>query len=511
MTSSPSMRCLLPCVGVLAFLLVGMAPASEPFFLPNHDPKPAGQKWLPVENLSDEFDGSALDHSKWQDEPVGNGWNWYGRAPGLFRAENVQLKDGKMCVTVSKLDAPVVRDGKTFTHQGAIVRSLHPGQPGWYFECRMKANATIMSSTFWLMPKPGHGKRLELDIQECVGLTTDKTEPWARKWDQIFHSNLIQHKSRSTPEKVQLQDSVPTETKNWERYYVYGAWWKSPEEVRFYLDGKYVYSIKPKVAWDVPAFIQMAIETYDWNPVPEDGGLVESGTWEQRTTQYDWVRTWKLADEANAPTEVLPTRESSAVRREGTDALSGLASPDPTIRSKAPAIKRPNVILIVTDDQGYGDMSCHGNPWLQTPNLDRLYAESVRLEDYHVEPVCTPTRASLMTGRYASRVGAWTVTQGRQLLRPDEVTMADVFSDSGYRTGMFGKWHLGDPWPYAPRFRGFQTVVRHLAGGIDEIGNPIGNDFFDDTYFRNGLPEKIDGYCTDVFFAECQRFITREV
>ena len=175
-----------------------------------------------------------------------------------------------------------------------------------------------------------------------------------------------------------------------------------------------------------------------------------------------------------------------------------------------PFFLRPNVILIVTDDQGYGDMSCHGNPWLQTPNLDRLYAESVRLEDYHVEPVCTPTRASLMTGQYASRVGAWTVTQGRQLLKPGEVTMADVFSDSGYRTGMFGKWHLGDPWPYAPRFRGFQTVVRHLAGGIDEIGNPIGNDFFDDTYFRNGLPEKIDGYCTDVFFAECQRFITQK-
>ena len=313
------MRCLLPCVALLAFPLVGMAPASEPFFLPHQDPKPAGQKWVLVENMSDEFDGSALDRSKWQDEPVGNGWNWYGRAPGLFRAENVQLKDGKMCVTVSKLDAPVVRGGKTFTHQGAIVRSLHPGQPGWYFECRMKANATIMSSTFWLMPKPGHGKRLELDIQECVGLTTDKTEPWARKWDQIFHSNLIQHKSRSTPEKVQLQNSVPTETKNWERYYVYGAWWKSPEEVRFYLDGKYVYSIKPKVAWDVPAFIQMAIETYDWNPVPEDGGLVETGTWEQRTTQYDWVRTWELADKAVAPSEASPREESSAVRGEGAD------------------------------------------------------------------------------------------------------------------------------------------------------------------------------------------------
>lgn len=171
------------------------------------------------------------------------------------------------------------------------------------------------------------------------------------------------------------------------------------------------------------------------------------------------------------------------------------------------AATRPNVILIVTDDQGYGDMSCHGNPWLQTPNLDRLFTEGVRLENYHVDPVCTPTRAALMTGRYSSRVGAWTVTEGRQLLHSDEVTMGQVFSESGYRTAMFGKWHLGDAWPYAPRFRGFDEVVRHLAGGIDEIGNPVGNDYFDDSYYRNGVPEKIDGYCTNVFFAECQRFI----
>ena len=169
---------------------------------------------------------------------------------------------------------------------------------------------------------------------------------------------------------------------------------------------------------------------------------------------------------------------------------------------------KPNVILIVTDDQGYGDMSCHGNPWLKTPNLDRLCAEGVSLENYHVDPVCTPTRAALMTGRYSTRVGAWDVIQGRQLLASDERTMADAFADSGYRTGMFGKWHLGDTWPYAPRFRGFQDVVRHLAGGIDEIGNPMGNDYFDDTYYRNGVAEKIDGYCTDVFFAECQRFVT---
>ncbi len=169
--------------------------------------------------------------------------------------------------------------------------------------------------------------------------------------------------------------------------------------------------------------------------------------------------------------------------------------------------KQPNVIVIMTDDQGYGDMACHGNPWLKTPNLDRLAAESIQLEDYHVDPVCTPTRAALMTGRYSSRVGAWTVTEGRQLLNSDEVTMADVFAASGYRTGMFGKWHLGDSWPYAPGARGFQEVVCHQAGGVDEIGNPAGNDFFDDTYYHNGQPKKFRGYCTDVFFREAMRFI----
>lgn len=172
------------------------------------------------------------------------------------------------------------------------------------------------------------------------------------------------------------------------------------------------------------------------------------------------------------------------------------------------AADRPNAILIVTDDQGYGDMACHGNPWLKTPNLDRMHDESVRLEDYHVDPVCTPSRAALMTGRYSVRIGAWAVTEGRQLLNPAETTMAQVFAASGYRTGMFGKWHLGDTFPYAPRFRGFQDVVCHRAGGIDEIGNPKGNDFFDDTLYRNGRPERFKGYCTDIFFNETIRFIT---
>ncbi len=267
---------------------------AQPFFVPGEDPGPASQIWVEVENMSDEFDGTSLDLSKWQSEPTGNGWGWDGRPPALFKASNVVVQDGMMQVTVGKLVQPVMKGNKAFTHQGAIVRSLNPGQVGWYFECRMKANKTVMSSTFWLMTKKDTTKKLELDIQECVGRTTDRTEGWGRDWDQIFHSNAIHRTNRFNSQKVQLQAHLKTETKNSERFYVYGAWWKSPEEIQFYLDGKYAYSIRPEIAWDVPAYIQMAIETYDWNPIPDDGGLVEHGTREERTTQYDWVRIWKL-------------------------------------------------------------------------------------------------------------------------------------------------------------------------------------------------------------------------
>ncbi|MGA4644167.1 hypothetical protein ACPDIX_06795 [Limisphaera sp. 4302-co] len=116
-----------------------------------------------------------------------------GGAPtaGLFRAANVRSRNGMMQVTVGRLEQPVVRNGRLSTHQGAIVRSLHPGRPGWHFECRTRADAIVMSSTLWLMTPPGSARRLELDIRECVGRTTEQTARWARHWDRIFHSNLI--------------------------------------------------------------------------------------------------------------------------------------------------------------------------------------------------------------------------------------------------------------------------------------------------------------------------------
>ncbi|MFW6164406.1 MAG: arylsulfatase, partial [Planctomycetota bacterium] len=156
---------------------------------------------------------------------------------------------------------------------------------------------------------------------------------------------------------------------------------------------------------------------------------------------------------------------------------------------------------------GYGDLACHGNPVIETPQLDRLYAQSTRLANFHVDPLCSPTRAALMTGRYSMRAGVWATTIGRSLLDRRETTVADVFKASGYRTGMFGKWHLGDNYPYRPQDRGFDTVLCHGGGGVGQAPDFWGNDYFDDTYFRNGEPEKCEGYCTDVFFDAAIRFI----
>jgi len=167
----------------------------------------------------------------------------------------------------------------------------------------------------------------------------------------------------------------------------------------------------------------------------------------------------------------------------------------------------PNVILVMTDDQGYGDLSCHGNPDFKTPNLDRLHGESVRFTDFHVDPTCAPTRAALITGRYSLSTGVWHTIAGRSFLHPEEVTIANVLKGGGYTTGMFGKWHLGDNYPCRPHDRGFDTAVYHGGGGVGQTPDLWGNDYFDDRYNHNGKPTQYQGYCTDVFFGEAMKFM----
>jgi len=170
-------------------------------------------------------------------------------------------------------------------------------------------------------------------------------------------------------------------------------------------------------------------------------------------------------------------------------------------------VEQPNVILVITDDQGYGDIACHGNGVIKTPSLDKLWSQSARLTNYHVAPTCSPTRCALMTGHYGNSTGVWHTTMGRSLLRKDELTIGDVFRGSGYRTAMFGKWHLGDNYPYRPRHRGFDHVVCHGGGGVGQTPDHWGNDYFDDTYSHNGKLKKHKGYCTDIWFDEAMKFI----
>lgn len=176
------------------------------------------------------------------------------------------------------------------------------------------------------------------------------------------------------------------------------------------------------------------------------------------------------------------------------------------------AARKPNIIFILTDDQGYGDLSCHGNPVLKTPNLDRLHAEGVRFTDFHVSPTCAPTRSALLTGRHEFKNGITHTILERERLTPDAVTLAQVLKTAGYTTGIFGKWHLGDEPEYWPSKRGFDEMFIHGAGGIGQTypgscGDAPGNTYFSPTILHNGTFEKTDGYCTDIFFGQAMRWI----
>lgn len=167
---------------------------------------------------------------------------------------------------------------------------------------------------------------------------------------------------------------------------------------------------------------------------------------------------------------------------------------------------RPNVIVILTDDQGYGDLSAHGNPILKTPNLDRLHDESVRFTDFHVASVCTPTRGELMSGLYALRNKAGMVPAGRNLMRRDISTMPEVFRDNGYKTGLFGKWHLGDMYPHRPMDRGFERAVWHKGWGLaSEI--EYDNDYYYTRYLDQLDAKYSTRFCANLWFDEAMEWI----
>lgn len=257
------------------------------FSIKAQPPKPEKDyKWHLVKELSDDFDGEKLDTDKWSNaDPK----RWRGRAPGLFMAEAVTLKDGKMRMTADELEKPV---GK-FTHQGGHVYSKGFVQPGSYIECRMKANKTFMSSTFWLNnytdESTGCQSRVtELDVQECIGYPFDHkktTQMGSNTHSRSIPEGCTQHEPGS------VGNHCETPGKVYENYFTYGVWWKGPRELLFYLNGEYKYTIKPKADFDIPTHIKLVVETYNWSQVPEDGGM--TGNFEDRTTFYDFVRTWE--------------------------------------------------------------------------------------------------------------------------------------------------------------------------------------------------------------------------
>lgn len=171
---------------------------------------------------------------------------------------------------------------------------------------------------------------------------------------------------------------------------------------------------------------------------------------------------------------------------------------------------RPNVIVIMTDDQGYGDVGYNGNPVLKTPRIDALAASGVVFDQFYAQPVCSPTRAALMTGRHAMRLGVLDTQSGNAILPSGEITLAEALGDEGYATGLFGKWHLGDNAPARPQDQGFDRVLTHVGGMIGMPYNPPqGRSYFDPILIDNGMDRDFDGYAPDLFADAAIDFIAR--
>ncbi|QZT37987.1 arylsulfatase [Halosquirtibacter xylanolyticus] len=172
--------------------------------------------------------------------------------------------------------------------------------------------------------------------------------------------------------------------------------------------------------------------------------------------------------------------------------------------------KRPNVIIIMTDDQGLANIGFTGHPVLKTPNIDCFAEQAVQLGNFHQELLCSPSRSALLTGMYSSKTGAWRTSVGRSSMKTEMTTIAELFKENNYRTAHFGKWHLGDNYPMRPQDQGFEETLHHGAGGVGQIADHWGNDYSDDIYLHGEKKEYHKGYCTDVWFRETQKYIEND-
>ncbi|SDW34140.1 Glycosyl hydrolases family 16 [Lutibacter oricola] len=281
---------------VLLLITSSIIAQKAPTFKKGEDPKPTNKKWELVKEMSDEFNGKKLNNKKWQS----SGQDWIGRAPGLFLPENVKVADGYLKITTTKMPKTIVKKGREYTHGGGYVGSRE-GMTYGYYECEMKANKTFMSSTFWLYNnrEDGEGcdkRTTELDIQEAVGQITGDDYEDLKKFKN--HMNYNTH-SRGVEAGCNVKKDIVggkalADSNVYDEFHVFGVWWKSKDEVLFFLDGKFVAKVTPPADFNLPMYLRMVVETYNWNPVPADGGM--TGTKEDRTTLYNWVRSWKLVD-----------------------------------------------------------------------------------------------------------------------------------------------------------------------------------------------------------------------
>lgn len=280
------------CTLFVCLITTVLIAQNKPTFLKGQDMDLSSKKWKLVKSMSDEFKKEKLNKRKWHTNT-----GWIGRAPALFDEKTIKVEDGFLKITNYKLSEPVEKKGKEYTHAGGLVASTSSRTYG-YYECKMKASKTFMSSTFWLINQRGEGqgcdkRTTELDVQECVGRITGSGK-WMQDKDQIMGSNTH---SRAIPEgcnivKKSKGAKVVLKDKAYKDFHVYGVWWKNEKEVYFFLDGKFVNKVTPASDFDLPMYLRLVTETYNWNPVPEDGGLL--GSKEERTTTYDWVRSWRM-------------------------------------------------------------------------------------------------------------------------------------------------------------------------------------------------------------------------
>jgi arylsulfatase len=242
-----------------------------------------------------------------------------------------------------------------------------------------------------------------------------------------------------------------------------------------------------------------AVRSGDWKLVAAKGT-----PWELYDLSTDRCETKNLA--AGESSRVA---ELEAAWNRIAEECRTLAAADASVEPVRPAAaakgKRPNIIYVMTDDQGYGDIAAHGNAIISTPHLDRLHGESVRFTEFHASPTCSPTRAALMTGRHEFRSGVTHTINERERLALSATTLPQLLKTAGYSNGIFGKWHLGDEDAYQPGKRGFDRVFIHGGGGIGQsypgsCGDAPGNSYFNPTIRSDGTFVKTNGYCTDVFF-----------